>query len=95
MLYIWISSQYEDIAMNFCVKYEWKAVTLHYALGWQRCSWGPGRGENEGDTDLITGSRTLVLRYKLWEFSSVRIWENWQIYLKCRQHGEKVSDAAK
>lgn len=47
------------------------------------------------DTDLISGSHTFCLKDKFLRSSSVKLWENWQIYLKCHQHGGRVSDATK
>lgn len=35
-----------------------------------------GVGDDGGDTDLIIGSHTSVLKQKLLTFSSVKIWEN-------------------
>lgn len=56
---------------------------------------GGGVGREWGHTDLVTGGHTLVLKYKLFEFSSVKTWENRQMYLRCRQHGERVSNTAR
>lgn len=33
-------------------------------------------GDCGGNTDLIIGSHTLLLKYKFLRFSSVKIWEN-------------------
>lgn len=53
----------QDIAIHFCMTYKWKLVKLPYVFdGRDIAEDGGGGGVGWGDTDLIIGSHTSVLK---------------------------------